>query len=284
MKNCIDFCFNGKTSQDMNLLNVQIDSGEWTHPLSNGKTITTAKSIYSNSNIITKITAEPLTFTLNFVNRDWSPFTSDRIAEIFSYFDVQDYAPISFSDNPKFYYNVIPLTSATDINLHSNNTGYLTMEFLADSNCGYIDWEKEFTAENTGYLSERIINNTSNVLNCYGNYNVYPYITVNTLARDDFFIGNGATGLGMKINNLSNNEIIEIDGVNKQVYSSLTKTKNLSDFEFYTMSKNNSVVTWERTEKIDFPYFVKGSNELYFWEHISRPFICTMKAAFPRIE
>jgi phage-related protein len=110
----VEFTFNGVTSQEMNLYNVRVNQSDVTHLFNAAKQLTTAKAFYGDRNIITNIDTEPLTFSLTFTSLEGS-FTISRIREIFKWFDVNDYAPLSFGSNPDFYYNVMPLTSQQDL-------------------------------------------------------------------------------------------------------------------------------------------------------------------------
>jgi phage-related protein len=169
------FTFNGISSDEMGLYRVYIDKEQATHPLGGARTITTAKAMYSHKNIITKVSPEPLTFSLTFTAMD-KPFTPIRIREIYSYFDVDNYAKLSFNTNPEFYYNVMPMTNQTDLNLYCGDVGYFSLDFVCDSHHGWIDREYKFSTSDEGLWE---IYNESNVRNEYGNYLVYPTIKVN---------------------------------------------------------------------------------------------------------
>ncbi len=98
----IDFTFNGISSTDMNLYNVKVNQSDVVHLFNGAKELTTARAIYGDRNIITNISTNPLTFSLTFTGLD-TGFSLERRREIFEYFDVDNYAPISFSQDPDFY-------------------------------------------------------------------------------------------------------------------------------------------------------------------------------------
>lgn len=171
----VEFTFNGVTSQEMNLYNVRVNQSDVTHLFNAAKQLTTAKAFYGDRNIITNIDTEPLTFSLTFTSLEGS-FTISRIREIFKWFDVNDYAPLSFGSNPDFYYNVMPLTSQQDLYLFNNDAGYFTIDFVCDCGHGWISrhYHYDFNTENWSDVPQ--IYNESNVKNKEGNYRVYPYI------------------------------------------------------------------------------------------------------------
>jgi phage-related protein len=186
MKFDIDFTFNGISSQEMGLYNVKVGVSEVTHMFNAAKQITTTKPLYGNRNIITAVNTEPLTFSLTFTAMD-KGFSKERIREIFSYFDVTDYTPLSFQENPDFYFNVMPMTSQQDLYLfEENDQGYFSIDFVCDCGHGWIS--RHYTIEcNQNTMTQIVdITNESNVKNEEGNYKVYPYMIIqdHTAAAD----------------------------------------------------------------------------------------------------
>lgn len=284
------FTFNGITSDRMGLYNVYIDKAQATHPLGGAKTITTAKSMYSYNNIITKITPEPITFSLTFTALD-KPFTPLRIREIYSYFDVNDYAKLSFQSNPDFYYNVMPMTSPTDLNLYCGDVGYFVIDFVCDSHHGWIDREYHY---NTSYNGAFEIYNESNVLNEYGNYLVYPIIEVNMKkgthfgicpqykikaenADDGYITTNAEVYNWLRLDNLSytydestdTGLKFTIDNLNKQIYNNTTDENllahiysedNIPQYNFIGLQEGHTYLYRERLDtdlELDFDITIK---------------------------
>lgn len=262
----LKFIFNGISSDAMGLYNVFVDKTVATHPLGGAKTLTTSKAMYAHKNIITKVTPEPITFALTFTTLD-KPFTPQRIREIYSYFDVDDYKKLSFQGNPDFYYNVMPMTSQTELNLYSGDTGYFSIDFICDSHHGWID--REYTY-NTDYAGVFEVYNESNVRNEYGNYLVYPTMTVNMTKGTHFGIcpqykvvtGNTDGQLEysevynwLRLDNLaipSGGLNFIIDNTNKQIYNTDTNESMLS-----YISKVNNVPQY------NFVGFQEGHTYLY---------------------
>ena len=227
----IKFIFNGITSDAMGLYNVKIDSSECKHILGGGKTLTTSRSIYSHRNVLTKTTSEPMTFSLTFTALD-KPFTELRRRQIYSYFDVPDYCKMSFLPNFDFYYNVMAMTSQTELNLFSGDVGYFTIDFVCDAAHGWIDREYNFSSDYNGVFE---VYNESNVRNVYGNYLVYPTMHIN-MAKGTYLglcpqykildgyedgWANNSTEIynWLAFENLTSPIRFTIDNENKQIYS-----------------------------------------------------------------
>lgn len=270
----------------MGLYNVKIDQEEWTHPMGAAKTLATSKGLYSHRNIITKISPECLSFSLTFTAMD-KPFTPLRIREIFSYFDVDDFKKLSFSSNPDFYYNVFPMTSATDLHLYCGDLGYFTIDFVCDSAYGYIDREYNFSYNYNGVFE---IYNESNVRNEYGNYLVFPTIEVNMKKGTHFGICpqyttpvTGADGTlqisetynWLRLVNLdyaynSDTDIglkFTIDNLNKQIYNNTTNENLLEhiykqQYNFVGLQEGFTYLYREKLvsdEELDFDITIKAS-------------------------
>lgn len=139
---------------------------------------------------------------------------------------------MSFLPNFDFYYNVIAMTSPTELNLFSGDVGYFTIDFLCDAAHGWVDREYNFSSDYNGVFE---VYNESNVRNVYGNYLVYPTMHINMTKGtyiglcpqykilDDYNDGwvNGETEIynWISFKNLTSPIQFTIDNENKQIYN-----------------------------------------------------------------
>lgn len=196
------------------------------------RSLTTTRAINSNTNVIHRIDLEPLTFTLQLSPLNGS-FTPELITKLYKWFDTDDYCKLSFDDETDFYYNVMPFTNQSEINLYIQNKGYFEVGFICDSGHGWIDISETITCEKGTSSTVSLHCNNSIMIN--GSYNVPLFLSLN-------FLGNGGESLSVlssaasdifTLKNIpSGCTRIDIDGTNG-IMSNLTDNTN-----FYSLCEN----------------------------------------------
>lgn len=242
MKTNLKFVFNGVTSDEMGLYNVHINKPTSSQIIGAARSLTKTKSINSSANVITKTELEPLTFSLRFTLLDGS-FTSEKIRQIYEYFDVDDYSPLSFSNNPDFYYNVMPFQNQSEINLFNENKGYFEINFICDAGHGWIDREYNFKYSQVGYFD---IDNETNV-KVNGSYLVYPFMRIELLNDCDYFsirLSTSDENNWFTLRNLNVGDTIEIDNKNGIITSKSGDNiyRKMDTFDFFYLEKGNNII------------------------------------------
>lgn len=142
--------------------------------ISSARTVNTVKPIYKDSDIITGIESENLSFSLQLMPIN-KAFTPEFINSIYKWFDVDDYAKLSFADDKDFYYMAMPFTEQSEATLYAGNYGIFSVSFVCDSNHGYTDIIKEINL--SAYENKTINIENMNSISIYSSYDVPLFIS-----------------------------------------------------------------------------------------------------------
>ena len=179
MKNCTEFTFNGISSKNMGVYNV-FDKDEISSVIiSSAKNLTTARPIYGDFDVITNTENEKLSFSLQLMPVD-RPFTPEFINSLYKWFDVDDYAKLSFADDKNFYYMAMPFTAQSEAFFLSKDYGTFNVSFVCDSFHGYIDIGEEILLPPQTNITKTLVKqkDIGKGIKINGNYNIYLYLKI----------------------------------------------------------------------------------------------------------
>lgn len=120
------FIFDGKTSEEMGLYNINISTGLLEETLQGNRTILETRIRGNNSPLFKEIQYEPLTIPVNFYFND--NFNNDSLAQTLYWLTPSFYKPLQFSENLNKIFYCLPVESPTLIH-NCLKQGYLQLNF-----------------------------------------------------------------------------------------------------------------------------------------------------------
>ena len=126
IRDSLYFIYDGKTSEEMNLYNVNLDSGMLEESLLGNRTILETSIRGNQSPYFKEIQYEPLTISTNFYFKD--NFDNDKLANILYWLTPSYYKPLQFSENLNKVYYCLPIDSPTLIH-NCLKQGHLQLNF-----------------------------------------------------------------------------------------------------------------------------------------------------------
>jgi len=182
IRDSLYFIYDNKTSEEMNLYNVNLDSGMLEESLQGNRTILETQVRGNPSTYFKEIQYEPLTISVNFCFKD--TFDNDKLAQILYWLTPSYYKPLQFSENLSKIFYCLPIDNPTL--MHTGlKQGYIQLNFR----CKY-PWALSPIYEQ---IYDCTSNNETNIIFTNNGYmNVFPqlYIEIdstNTLGNVSIF-------------------------------------------------------------------------------------------------
>ncbi|MED3792318.1 phage tail family protein [Niallia alba] len=214
IRNSLYFEFDGISSYDYGILNVNINSGLMEEQFMANQTIVEYKVPYNDTPYYVRTDKEPLSFSVSFYFEDnWD---RNKLMKVARWLNVSYYAPLKFSDEPDRVYYAKPVN---DINIIHNGLeqGYLTLTMRCDS--PYV-----YSPELTSGIYEIPYHN-SNIIEIenYGYEDVLPSIYIKKIGNGNLIIKNrNYMDISMEFTSLIDGEIVNIDCQKEIIESSMT--------------------------------------------------------------
>lgn len=214
-KSSLYFLYDNEKSTDYKILSCNVQSGLLEEEFLYPREIKTVKIRGRDKPYFLEKIPQPLTLTVTLVFDE--NFTVDDLRNLARLLDKDYYAPLQFSEDlNKVYYAML----SDDSNLTHNaiNQGYVTLQFVTNSPYTYsqIYQSNVYDFSNNsleGSLIE-IINN--------GDIDCKPVIYIEKVGQGDFSIVNESYGgKEMKFENITDQEILEIDSELKDIKSDI---------------------------------------------------------------
>lgn len=233
------FVYDGIRSDEMGLINVNIQSGMQEEIFLPEQTITEVTVRGRDTPYFIETKRTPFTLNLNFAFLD--TFDDEKIKNIVNWLANQPYyKPLYFSDNLNKWYYVL-YTGEAKLLHNCLKQGYITIEMRSISPYTYSPVYQPAVYDystNSPDGSDFSVNNL-------GTLPSYPTIKIQKIGSGDIKIVNYSDrGKTFLIKNLVDNEFIEIDCESEDIVSDIPLTYHFDDTTG------------------DFPYFVPGMNYL----------------------
>lgn len=216
-KQSLYFTFDGVDSSEFNILNVHTSSGMFEEQFLPTRNIVEEKTAHRHEPYFFGYEYEPIEFSVEAYLENG--FQDDDIKRIKKWLFKDGYKPFNFSDEPsKIYYCTVVSTPSA---IHNGcKEGYLKIDFRCNSPFIYSPvYSERITVDNSVILE--IENN--------GDLDIYPIITIQKNIEGNVSIKNLSDGgNSLVINNLTNEEIVEIDCENE-----IIETDDVSHFNLH---------------------------------------------------
>jgi len=111
IRDSLYFIFDGKTSEEMNLWNINLDSGLLEETLLGNRTILETSIRGNPSPYFKEVQYEPLTIPVNFCFKD--NFDNNKLAETLYWLTPSYYKPLQFSENMNKIFYCLPIDNPT---------------------------------------------------------------------------------------------------------------------------------------------------------------------------
>ena len=235
IKSSLYIMFNGINSQDLNVLNVSVDSGLYEEPFLGTVNILQetirgrTKPYYMGKQIEQK----ELNLTL-FLPEN---FSDDQLREIARWLGTPDfYVPLIFSEDPdKIYFCM--LNSDSSVFHAGTNNGYIKISMLCDSCYSYSPVFLSPLYD----LSSNLIGGTELIIINNGDIDCHLLITVQVISGGSFSIVNKSNGGELiSFTNIGDLETLTINTENESIQSDLPLTyrlDNMSSSSVFIMLK-----------------------------------------------
>ncbi|MCK9328743.1 MAG: phage tail family protein [Candidatus Cloacimonetes bacterium] len=223
IRDSLYFIYNGITSEDKNIVNVNIDSGIAEESFFASKTIIKTKT--RNKSYFQRIKSDSLSFKVNFAFKNG--FTEETLSDIKRWLWQDYYKPLIFNENlNRIYYAIV--TSDSNILHNYNNQGYITLNF--ETNADHA-WSPVYTSEIYN-LDSNTTNGTNITFINNGDLTICPELSIiKTVENGDVTIINSTNGgLEFKITNIIKNEDLYINNEREEIISNLPNTYRYDDF------------------------------------------------------
>lgn len=218
IRSSIAFTFDGISSDDMGLYNVNVSSGMLEEPFLATRQINEVKIRGRDKPYFSGVTHAPLTFTLTFAFLD--EFDSDKLRQVSRWLSAEYYKPLTFSDTPdRIYYAMLDSDSKLTHNGASN--GYITVTMRCDSPYSYSPVYVSPTYD----LSTNTSNGTTIQFDNSGDISIFPEIYITKVGAGDVSIVNNSNGgQTFQFTGLSDGETVYVDNENEIIQSDLVPT------------------------------------------------------------
>lgn len=194
-------------TMDFGLIAVTVES-EQPITFAASHSISTARAMYKEQDIITSQSGESITFNLTLCpvldplgSRLPQAWTNEMWTLLYTILDTRDYKPLIFGNmtpysfaesasDPAYvanasdyvsrpYYNCIPLVgSASDLKMFENSQGYVTVPFVCDAPHMWIDVQKTYSRRQGTSALPWYFPSYCNIKDYYGLPAIYPIITI----------------------------------------------------------------------------------------------------------
>jgi len=246
------FIYNGVRSEDLGLINVNLNSGLINEPFYGKRQVIKERIRWNPRSYLIDIEEEPLTFSVSFAFKDG--FTEEQAREVARVLFLKNYAPLQFSSNlNKIYYGIF----IGDAELVHNGAqeGYLELQF--ECNAPYA-FTPVYTSSIYDY-SNNSESGTEYIFTNIGDLPTKPQIIVEVVDGDSFSIVNNTNrGQKLEFTDLAKGEILTIDCEAESIESSLPgiyRYDNMSeDSEFLEMVRGNNYLLISGKVKIQWKW------------------------------
>jgi phage-related protein len=216
------FKFNGESSEDYNLWNINMSTGMQSEPFASPRNIKEVSIRGTSRRYFQEIQLEPLEFTVSFAFK--TGFTSDDLRSVARWLTTPNfYAPLQFFDGTNNDLNQIYYAMFIDSPelFSSSNQGYINLKVRCYDAYAYSGI---YTSEIYDY-SANVGNGTSYVFENKGDVDVQPVIIVEIVSGNLLTIqNNSAGGQKLQFNNLQIGETVIIDCENEIIETNLANT------------------------------------------------------------
>ncbi len=233
IKNKLSFVYNGVESDDLEIANVNIDTGM-------------NEEIFLADNLINEIYIKgrtkpyfmnksytPLTFNLSFAFLQ--PWNEDLIQEIARTFHVDYYKPMWFDDDDDIIYYCMTTESSQVIH-NGLQEGYLNLQFKCNDICAYSNYKEKTYSNLEGELK----------FNNQGDLIIQPEFILIKAGDGDITITNNTNNQIFTITDLLDNEEIYINNENETIESN-TQLYRYNNHNNVFMSMNPGINKFEIT-------------------------------------
>lgn len=253
IRDSLYFTYNGKTSDEMGLINVNVGSNNSFEEsfLPNRKII--EQTIRGNpSPYFIDVQYEPLVVPVSFAFLDY--YDSDSIRSVARWLLTDYYAPLSFSDNyDRIFYAMV----VDDSKLIHNGLkeGYLQLSFRCNSPYAFTP-----VYESSIYdYSSNTVGGTDYTFVNVGDLACKPTITIQIISGGTFTITNNSnSGQKLSFTGLSDNETLTIDCEAETIETDIPATYRYgnmsSDSEFLSMLYGNNYLNIKGNVKIQWKW------------------------------
>ncbi len=214
------FRYDGRNSDDFNILNINITSGMVEESFMASREIKTTEIRGRVEPYFQEVRLEPISFSLE-LGYDGT-FTETDLKEIRMWLSQPYYKELIFSDELDQRYFAI-LNSDIKITHTTNNQGYISCEFLCNSPYKYSPVMVKEYYVTTPVINLEIFNN--------GDLICYPKITFKTYSSGTYTIINQTDGgTAFTFTTLADDETIQVWNKEKMISTDLADTYRYSNF------------------------------------------------------
>jgi phage-related protein len=231
----LDFYYDGISSIDMGLINVQTDSGLFKEQLLPNRNIEEVKIRGNDKPYFQDLTFEPLEFSLTFGFSE--SFDTDKLRSVARWLNQDYYKPFYFSDRIDRIFYCMPV-GETMLNHNGLGEGYVTLKMRCDGAYSYTNM-----FETPTYNSTSTTTYTDIVFDNIGDTIVYPTLFIEKVGTGDVEIFNTTTGETMLITGLADGENLVVDSEKESITTDIPMTYRYSNFNdnyiYLTTGTNN---------------------------------------------
>lgn len=221
MLESLDFHYDGISSKDMGLMNVQVSGGMFEEIFLPNRSINKVKIRGNDKSYFQSIKREDISLPLTFMLPDG--YTEEQEREIKRWFNQDYYKPFYFDDYPHRMFYVM---YEGDSKVTHNGLGQGYFQITLESNSPY-----SYSPE---YLSPLI---EANNINGYGyefvnsgDLSLLPEIWITSKANQDVKIHNLSNGIKFEFTGLTSTETIYVDNEKKDIITDLLNTYRFDNF------------------------------------------------------
>jgi phage-related protein len=224
MRESIYFNYDGISSRDMGLVNVNIQNGMFEETFVGDRTIKEVTIRSNDKPYLQGVQRNPLSFSLTFAFED--TFDGTALRSIARWLDVDYYKPFFTEDNPNRIFYCMP-SGQTSITHNGEGKGYITVTMRCDSPYSYSNY---ITTPNYDYSTNTTT--TTLTISNDGDVNIQPELWIEKVGLGDVQIKNTTTDVTMVLTQITDGETVYVNSEREEVQTDLMGTyrfDNLND-------------------------------------------------------
>lgn len=222
MMQSLDFVYNGISSKDMGVIQINSNSGLFEEQFVASKTINEEKIRGRDRPYLFSVDYSPLSFSLTLYFGD--KFTDEQARKVARWLRQDYYKPFYTLDNPE---RVFYCMTTDDFNISHNGLGqgYITLNMRCNSPYAYSPYYEDIMD-----FTNNTISGSSFKVSNLGDIETYPEIWIKAKQDGDISIVNTSNGgTELKFTNLFVDETVYVDNENEDIETDFSNTYRFDD-------------------------------------------------------
>jgi len=216
----LDFCYDGRFSYDLGLINVRVEDGMYDEPFGSTRTIQEVKVRGWHKPHFQFVDTEPLEFELEFAFL--GAYDDNKLREVARWLTPSYYKPLYFLNNPDRIYYCMPVEDIRFIH-NGLKQGYIKLKMRCDGSYAYSPY---YTTDEIDTTEQ-----SSFVIDNLGDLPIRPEIGITKIGDGDISIINTTnSGKEFKFVSLKNDEVIYVDNHWEHIETNLVNIFRYTNF------------------------------------------------------